>query len=75
MTRMLRGWSNYFRYGTLKRAYRAVDNHVFDRVRHGLRRRHKIPSSGLRLLSGGGNALARWGIERLRMRLVQRRHS
>ena len=65
VTRMLRGWSNYFSYGTLKRAYRAVDNHVFDRVRHCLRRRHKVASSGLNLLPSG-KSLGRWGIVRLR---------
>jgi RNA-directed DNA polymerase len=65
VNRMLRGWSNYFSYGTLKRAYRAVDNHVYDRVRHCLRRRHKVKSSGLRLLPSG-KSLGRWGIVRLR---------
>jgi hypothetical protein len=29
-------------------AYRAVDNHVYDRVRHFLVRRHKVPSHGTR---------------------------
>ena len=65
VNRMLRGWSNYFSYGTLKRAYRAVDNHVYDRVRHCLRRRHKVQSSGLNLLPSG-KSLGRWGIVRLR---------
>lgn len=39
LNRVLRGWSQYFSYGTRRRAYRAVDNHVADRVRHFLRRR------------------------------------
>jgi RNA-directed DNA polymerase len=65
VNRMLRGWSGYFRYGTLKRAYRAVDNHVFDRVRHCLRRRHKVKSSGSTLLPSG-KSLGAWGIVRLR---------
>ena len=39
LNRRLRGWSNYFRYGTRARAYRAVDHHVADRVRSFLRRR------------------------------------
>ncbi len=29
-------------------AYRAVDNHVYDAVRHFLRRRHKVQSRGTR---------------------------
>jgi RNA-directed DNA polymerase len=48
VNRILRGWSNYFNHGTLYHAYRAVDNHRYDRVRHFLRRRHKIASGGTR---------------------------
>jgi RNA-directed DNA polymerase len=45
---MLRGWSGYFSYGTRLMAYRAVDNHVYQAVRHFLRRRHKVQSRGTR---------------------------
>src|SRR4029079_2972265 len=31
---MLRGWSSYFGYGTRLQAYRAVDAHVYGRVRN-----------------------------------------
>lgn len=48
LNRLLRGWSTYFGYGTRLPAYRAVDNHVYDRVRHFLVRRHKVPSHGTR---------------------------
>ncbi|MEW6683935.1 MAG: group II intron reverse transcriptase/maturase [Nitrospirota bacterium] len=48
LNRLLRGWSNYFSYGTRLFAYRAVDNHVYERVRHFLRRRHKVPTRGTR---------------------------
>jgi len=48
---ILRGWSSYFRYGTRLLAYRAVDNHVATRVRHFLRRRHKVPSRGTYVLA------------------------
>jgi len=47
----LRGWSSYFSYGTRLLAYRAVDNHVADRVRHFLSRRQQVPSRGTRLLA------------------------
>jgi RNA-directed DNA polymerase len=48
---ILRGGSGYFGYGTRLLAYRAVDNHVAERVRHFLRRRHKVPSRGTRVLA------------------------
>ncbi len=48
LNRLLRGWSTYFCYGTRLPAYRAVDNHVYDHVRHFLVRRHKVPSHGTR---------------------------
>ncbi len=43
---VLRGWAHYFSYGTRLMAYRAVDHYVYERVRHFLRRRHKVPSRG-----------------------------
>jgi RNA-directed DNA polymerase len=48
LNRLLRGWSSYFSYGTRLMAYRAIDNHVNDRVRHFLRRRCKVPGRGTR---------------------------
>jgi RNA-directed DNA polymerase len=48
---ILRGWSSYFRYGTRLLAYRAVDNHVAERVRHFLRQRHHVPTRGTRTLA------------------------
>ena len=48
LNRLLRGWSNYFGYGTRLQAYRAVDNHVHDHVRHFLAKRHKVQSRGSR---------------------------
>jgi RNA-directed DNA polymerase len=44
---ILRGWSAYFSYGTRRQAYGAVDNYVLARVRHFLRRRHKMRSRGI----------------------------
>ncbi len=48
---ILRGWSSYFSYGTRLQAYRAVDNHVAERVRHFLRHRHHVPTRGTRALA------------------------
>jgi RNA-directed DNA polymerase len=45
---ILRGWSSYFRYGTRLQAYRAVDNHVAERVRHFLKQRHHVRTRGTR---------------------------
>jgi len=44
--RVLRGWAAYFGQGTRWMAYRAVDHHVYTRVRLFLTRRHKVPSRG-----------------------------
>jgi group II intron maturase len=43
LNRLLGGWSAYFSHGALASVYRAVDDHVYDRVRNFLRRRHKAP--------------------------------
>ncbi len=48
LNRVLAGWVNYFSYGTRLMAYRAVDNHVHERVRGFLRRRRKVSSRGTR---------------------------
>ena len=46
LNRLLRGWATYFSHGTRMPAYRAVDNHVYERVRHFLVRRHNVPTRG-----------------------------
>jgi RNA-directed DNA polymerase len=51
LNRVLRGWSAYFSYGTRRPAYRAIDNHVYDHVRHFLVRRHKVQGRGTRCFS------------------------
>lgn len=48
MDRVLRGWANCFCCGTLSTTRRAVDKRVYDRVRHFLRRRHKVDGRGTR---------------------------
>jgi RNA-directed DNA polymerase len=48
LNRILRGWANYFSYGSLTRTRHAVDAYVEDRVRAFLRRRHKVAGRGYR---------------------------
>ena len=48
LNRSLRGWSNYFGYGSRSKAYRSVDHYVFERVRRFLVRRHKVQGRGNR---------------------------
>lgn len=65
LNRLLRGWSGYFGYGTRLSAYRAVDNHVYDRVRAFLRKRHKVHGRGTRHFSGE-KVFGELGVLRLR---------
>ncbi len=51
LNRKLRGWAGYFSYGGRAAADRTVDAYVDDRVRHFLRRRHKVPTRGTRRFS------------------------
>jgi group II intron reverse transcriptase/maturase len=46
INRKLRGWSNYFRVGTISRAYRNIDSHVRYRVRQWLCAKFKVPGQG-----------------------------
>jgi RNA-directed DNA polymerase len=48
LNRSLRGWSNYFGYGSRGKAYRSVDQYVLERVRRFLVRRHKVQGRGNR---------------------------
>jgi len=52
LNRKLQGWRQYFNCGSKGRAYKAVDEYVYDRVRNFLRRRHKVSSQGTRQFPG-----------------------
>jgi RNA-directed DNA polymerase len=46
INRKLRGWSNYFRIGTVSQAYHNIDSHVRYRVRQWLCAKFKVPGQG-----------------------------
>ncbi|MBL7650144.1 MAG: hypothetical protein JNK74_28580 [Candidatus Hydrogenedentes bacterium] len=48
LNQKLKGWRGYFGCGSTGRAYRAVDEYVYEAVRHFLRRRHKVSTQGIR---------------------------
>lgn len=59
LNRRLRGWANYFNYGSCAHAYDAVDHHVTAAVRQFLRRRHKVPTRGARQFAA---VYSEWGV-------------
>jgi RNA-directed DNA polymerase len=46
LNQTLMGWKAYFGLGSTSKAYSVIDEHVEERVRHFLRRRHKVSSPG-----------------------------
>jgi RNA-directed DNA polymerase len=65
LNRILRGWSNYFGYGTRLMAYQVVDHYVYDRVLYFLRHRHKLASRGTSYFSDA-IVYGKFGVLRLR---------
>jgi RNA-directed DNA polymerase len=65
LNRLLRGWSAYFGYGSRLPAYRAVDNHVYERVRNFLARRHNVAGRSSKRFSDG-YVFGEGGVLRLR---------
>ena len=59
---LLQGWSAYFCYGTTQIAYRAVERHVYNRVRRFLVSQHKVRSRGIYTTVSIGESIWRtWG--------------
>jgi RNA-directed DNA polymerase len=51
LNQKLKGWKTYFGLGSPSKAFEVLDEHVEERVRHFLRRRHKVQSQGTRQFS------------------------
>jgi len=51
LNQKLRGWKAYFGLGSPTKAHEVLDEHVEERVRHFLKRRHKVSSQGTRQFS------------------------
>ena len=65
LNRTLRGWANYFSYGTRLLAYRAIDNYVLHRASDFLRRRHKVRNRCISRFSDA-QVFGEFGVQRLR---------
>jgi RNA-directed DNA polymerase len=68
LNRKLRGWAQYFQLRRQWRAFDVVDQYVEDRVRHFLRKRHKVCSQGTRQFSTK-RIYGQLGVFRLRSQL------
>jgi RNA-directed DNA polymerase len=67
LNRILRGWANYFSYGTTLRGYRTVDRYVEVSVREFLKRRHKVRYGRGTRQFPGERIFGALGIQRLRI--------
>jgi RNA-directed DNA polymerase len=69
LNRKLRGWAEYFRYGTRLMAYRAIDNYVYETVVRILSKRHKFPNRSWERIPPE-MVFGRLGVQRLRSKHV-----
>ena len=68
LNQKVKGWAQYFQLGRPWRAFDLLDEYVQDRVRHFLRKRHKVSSQGTRQFSAK-RIYGELGVFRLRSRL------
>src|ERR1035441_6910320 len=72
LNQKLRGWAQYFQLRRPWRVFHVVDEYVEDRVRHSLRKRHKVSSQGTRQFSTK-RICGELGVFRLRNQLSRAR--
>ena len=72
LNQKLRGWAQYFQLRKPWRVFHVVDEYVEDRVRHFLRKRHKVSSQGTRQFSTK-RIYGELGVFRLRNQLSRAR--
>jgi RNA-directed DNA polymerase len=72
LNQKLRGWAQYFQLGRPWNVFEVLDEYVEDRVRHFLRKRHKVSSQGTRQFSTK-RIYGELGVFRLRNQLSRAR--
>ena len=68
LNRTLRGWENYFSYGSVGRAYEAVNWAVLERARYFLRKRHRVSTQNMWRRFSAPVIYEQYGVHQLRRR-------
>lgn len=68
LNQVLRGWENYFSYGSVGRAYEAMNWMVLERARSTLRRRHRVAASRAWRRFSAPQIYTKYGVHKLRRR-------
>ena len=68
LNRTLRGWENYFSYGSVGKAYEAVNWAVLERTRNILRRRHRVSTRSMWRRFSAPIIYNQYGVHKLRRR-------
>jgi len=66
VNQILKGWQHYFSYGSLSRAYEAVNWAVLERVRYILRKRHRVSTQSMWRQFAAKTIYGSYGVHKLR---------
>jgi len=66
LNQTLRGWQNYFGYGSVNRAYEAVNWMVLEKARHFLRQRHRVKTARMWKQFSARTIYREYGVYQLR---------